>query len=333
MSAGFEREVAAALHRAADELSPPRLDLDRIRRAGRRRRARAVTAAALAAAVVTVGAVTGALHLPSPSPQPPPGPGHRSASPTVSTGQRSPAVTPPEMATAIASVRAFYGRYDAARRHGRGAVDALIRSRVASWYVPILQAPSGTALDPVECGVPAGAGGLAYQPAGVAGGQAVIVVGSRLTGGPQAPHSVVTADRSTGKITGITCAPSSAGNDVTRTGARDETTSLYLTYIPARRQGTSLPDALARLLAGGPDSASPYLQQVQHAVSRRALTYDPLLCTSSALPSVTVGAVTIVASGSAGVVVLTPGHAQPIVAVVVLGAKGWTVADIACHQP
>jgi hypothetical protein len=231
----------------------------------------------------------------------------------------------------MANVRAFYSRYGTARRQSQGAVDALIRTHVASWYQPILKAPSGSSLDPVECSLRGRAGNLNYQPVGLAAGQAVIVVSSRLTGAAQANYSIITAEPGTGKITGITC--SNAGNDVTSTGARNATASLYRTYVPARRQGTSVHAALAQLMTGGPSLASAYLRQAQYAVSRRLVAYDPLLCTSTANPNVSIGSVTIVAGSSAGLLVVTPSHGQSILAVTVLGAKGWTVADVACHRP
>lgn len=339
MSIDFEGKFGAALHQVAEQLPPPRLDLDRIRRGGRRRRARTVSAVALVAAVVVAGAVTGALQLGASSqagsplalPQSHPGNGHLSASARVRASPHPAAAVPPGLATAIADVRAFYSRYATARRHGRAVVDALIRHWTASWYVPIFEASPGTGIDPVECGIRALAHGLAYKPVEVIGGQAVIVVGSRLGAGQLASHAVVTADPRTGKITGITCA--GAGSEVTETGARDAVASLYQTYVPARRQGISVPDAVARLQMGGPDFANPYLGQVRQVASRRLLTYDPLLCRPDGGPSLSEGAATIVAGGSAGVVAVTPRHARPIVAVVVLGAKGWIVAGVACHKP
>ncbi len=246
----------------------------------------------------------------------------------------APSATPPGLAAVLASVRAFYRGYDAARRQGKPAVGALIQSRAASWYVPIIEAPSDQGSYSVpQCGFPAGARTLSYQPVGLVGGQAVVVVGSPVGGGQQPYYSVVTAQPGTGKITGITCALGGSGAAVTRTTARNAAFSLYRTYIPWRRQGISLSKALARLLASGPSSGNPYFQQVQRADSHHALTYDPLLCSPGALTNVSVGAVTLVAGGSAGLIVVTPSHGQPIVAVVVLLAKGTTVAGVACHQP
>jgi hypothetical protein len=48
VNTGIEREASAALHRAVDKLDPPRLDLDAIRRSGRRRQARVVAGATIA---------------------------------------------------------------------------------------------------------------------------------------------------------------------------------------------------------------------------------------------------------------------------------------------
>jgi hypothetical protein len=79
-----------------------------------------------------------------------------------------------------------------------------------------------------------------------------------------------------------------------------------------------------------------YLQQAEYALSRRLVGYDPLLCTPAGVPrvaSVAMGSVTIVADSTAGLIVATPARGQPVLAVVVLGAKGWTVADVACRQP
>ena len=331
MSIDFERKVGAALHAAADRLDPPPIHLDRIRRSGRRRRVRTVTAAALGTVIVAVGITAGGVKLfdQTRSARVPPSPGVGASRPSVTTrptGTRS-----SEVARAMANVRAFYTGYETARGQGQGAVDALIRAHVAGWYQPILEAPTGISLDPVGCGLPGGAGNLHYQPVGLTGSQAVIAAGTRLTGVPQADYSIVTAEPRTGKITGITC--TIGGNDVTRTGARNATTSLYQTYIPARGRGTSIHGALARLLAGGPSLASPYLRQAEYAVSRRLVSYDPLLCASTAIPNVSVGSARVVAGGSAVMVVVIPSHGQPILAVIVLGAKGLTLADVACHQP
>jgi hypothetical protein len=333
MSIDFEREVGTALHATADRLDPPPLHLDRIRRAGRRRRARAATTAVLGTAIVAAGIAAGGVKLFDQARS-----AHVPQSSRVGASRPLPTTRPAgtrfaEVATAMANVQVFYTRYETARRQGPGAVDALIRAHVVSWYRPILEAPPGWSVDPVECGVRGGASNLDYQPVGVAGGQAVIVVGSRLAGAARASYGIVTAEPSTGKITGITCSTSIAGNDVTRTDARNATTSLYRTYVPARRQGASVHDALARLVAGGSSLASPYLWQAEYAVSHRLVAYDPLLCASTIIPSMSVGPATIVASGSAGMVVVTPGHGQSILAVTVLGAKGLTVADVACRQP
>jgi photosystem II stability/assembly factor-like uncharacterized protein len=58
VSTGIEQEARAALHRAVHQLGPPPLDLDAIRRVGRRRKARVAAAAAIAVIVVAAGAVT-----------------------------------------------------------------------------------------------------------------------------------------------------------------------------------------------------------------------------------------------------------------------------------
>ena len=333
MSSDFEREVGAALHATADRLDPPPLHLDRIRRSGQRRRARSVSAVAFGMVIVAAGITAGGVTLfaRAGTAQVPATPGLGGSRPPSAT--RPAGTGPSELAPAMANVRAFYGSYGIAQKRGPGAVKVLIRTRVASWYRPILEAPSGISLDPVECDLPGGARKFRYQPVGLAGGQAVVLVSSPLTGAAQTAYSVVTAEPITGKITGITCAIAAAGNDVTSTGARNATTSLYRTYVPARRRGTSVKDELTQLLAGGSSLASPYLHQAQYAVSQQLVSYDPLLCATTAIPNVSVGPVTIVASGSAGLVVVTPSHGQSILAVIVLGAKGWTEADVACRRP
>ena len=327
MNTGIEREASAALHRAVEKLAPPRLDVDAIRRAGRRRKARvAAAAAATVIVVVTAGVTTGRLLAgTAPGPVTSGGPTTPSASPSRPQPTASIAPGP---AAAIASVRAFYTGYGAALTQGRGAIDVLIRAHMASWYVPILEVPPVAAASTLDCGVGAAARNLRYQQAGVVGGQDIVV--ARWSTSTQVLYIVVTAQPGTGKITGITC--SSAGNDVTSMGARDAAASIFPPYLQARRKGTSAHDALAALMLGGPNSDSPYLPQLQEAVSRR-LSYDPVLCSSAGVPSVTVGPATVVAGGSASLVVVTPGHSQPMVAVIVLGAKGWTVFDIACQRP
>jgi hypothetical protein len=206
-------------------------------------------------------------------------------------------------------------------------MDALIRARMAAWYAPILEVPPVAGADALDCGAGGAVRDLRYQQAGVVGGQDVVV--ARWSTSAQVRYIVVTAQPGTGKITGITC--SDAGNDVTSAGAR-QAAAVLLSYAQARRNGTSALDALAALMLGGPSTGSPYLGQLQEAVSRR-LGYDPVLCSSAGVPSVTVGPATLVGQGSAGLVVVTSGHSRAMLAVIVLGAKGWTVADIACQRP
>jgi hypothetical protein len=334
MSTDLERETAAALHRVAEQLPPLRLDLGEIRRGGRRRRIAAFTAAALATAVLTGGAIVGVQHLPS-------APSRIAGRPAASASPPAPATSPPRPtasphpsatgpavpAAAMADVRAFYSRYAAAAKQGQAAADALISSYAAGWYAPILEAPAqGYAPD---CFAYAAHSGLDYAPAGLVGGQAIIVVSSSDASG-QALYAVVTADPGTGKITGIAC--TIGGQPVTATGARDSASGLYQVYLNLRRQGASAQDAVTHIASLG-NLDGPYLLELQRAAAWPELTYDPLLCTSAGLPNVSVTATTVVAGGSAGVVELTPSVGQPIVAVVVLGAQGWAVAGVACHQP
>jgi hypothetical protein len=342
MSTNFERDVSA--RRAADQLPVPRLDLDAIRRVGRRRRVTSFTVAALAAAVLAGGTAAGVLHLPtalsrvpghpgaSASPHPSPAdPNPSPASPRTPTASPRPSATSRAVpAGAMADVRAFYSGYPAAARQGQATVDALIRSYAVGWYAPILEAPDqqGYALGCLASAAPSG---LDYASAGLAGGQAIIAVSSSDASG-QVLYAVVTADPGTGKITGIACAD--GGQPVTAAGARDWASALYHKYLALRRQGASAQDAVTDIVSVGADPVSgPYLVQLQSAAVWPDLTYDPLLCTSAGLPNVSVTAATVVADGSAGVVVLTPSVGHPIVAVVVLGAQGWAVAAVACHQP
>jgi len=199
---------------------------------------------------------------------------------------------------------------------------------VASWYVPILEVPAIAGASQPDCGAGAAARDLRYQQAGAAGGQDIVV--ARWSTSAQVLYIVVTAQPGTGKITGITCP--GAGNDVTSAGATDAAASMFRPYVQARRNGTSAYGALATLMLGGPSTGSPYLRQLQEAVSRQP-SYDPVLCAPAGVPSATVGPATVVGGGSAALVVVTPRHSRPIVAVIVLGAKGWTVADIACQRP
>jgi hypothetical protein len=212
---GIEREASAALHRAVEKLDPPRLDLDAIRRVGRRRQARVVAGAAIAVIVVAVGVVTGGLLLGvAPGAVTSRGP----ATPAASQGLPRPTASSTQGPTAaIANVRAFYTEYSAALAQGQGAVDALIRAHMAAWYTPILEVPAIAGADTLDCGAGGAARDLRYQQAGVVGGQDVVVAQWSTTSA-QVQHIVVTAEPGTGKITGITC--SGAGNGVTSAGAR-----------------------------------------------------------------------------------------------------------------
>ena len=351
MSTDFERDVSAAFHHAADQLLAPWLDLDTIRRAGRRRRMTSLSAAALAAAVLaggTAAAASGVLHLPGAPFRAAGHPGASASPPTSATSSPTPTASPPTPATsppmptanphppttspavpaaAMADVRAFYSAYPAAARQGQAAVDALISSYAAGWYAPILQGSAQPGNTP-DCGFAAHSG-LDYAPAGLTGGQAIIAVSQPTASGVD-QYAVVTANPGTGKITGIACTP--GGQLVTVAGARDWASALYQKYLALRRQGASAQDAVADIASLG-NLGGPYLAQLLSAAAWPDLTYDPLLCTPAGLPDVSVTAATVVADGSAGVVVLTPSVGQPIVAVVVLGAQGWAVASVACHQP
>ncbi len=230
-------------------------------------------------------------------------------------------------AAAIANVEAFFRAYPQAAAHGKAAVDALIRARVATWYVPILEASPDSA-GPPGCGVPWTAAPQ-YQQAGVIAGQAVVV--ARWRTAQQALYIIAASQPRTGKITGLTCAI--GGSDVTRAGARDAAASLYEAYVAGRRQGISMPDELKARLSGGPETGSAYLQQALTASGRRPLGYDPLLCSRTGVRDVSVRSADVVAGGSAGLVTMDSGSGRPILAVIVLAAQGWAVADIACQQP
>jgi hypothetical protein len=231
--------------------------------------------------------------------------------------------------TEITNIRAFYRGYSAALRHGRGALDALYRAHMASWYVPILEAPAVPGGNTVTCGAPKPARDLRYQQGAGAGGQAVVV--ARWSTSAQVTYIMIMAQPRTGKITGISCAGS--GSDVTTAGARDAVTSVFPRYARARRNGTSVHDALAELISsGGPNWESPYLRQLQGAISR-GLSYDPVLCSRGRVHGVTVGSATLAGHGSAGLVVVTPRGSRPVLAVITLGAKGLAVAGIACQRP
>jgi hypothetical protein len=338
MSTDFERAVSAAFHRAADQLPAPRLDLDAIRHAGRRRRVTSFTVAALAAAVLAGGAATAVLHLPGAPPRAAGHPGasaspHPSAtSPPAPTASPRPSATSPAVpAAATADVRAFYSGYPAAARQGQAAVDAFIGRYMASWYAPIAAGALAQRGAPGDCFASGAHGGLDYAPAGLIGGQAIIAVSS--SDSEQASYAIVTADQTTGKITGIACAIGGQP-PINAAYARTYASSLFTSWLTLRRQGDSPQEAAARMVDyyGGAESASPYLHELGPALWPE-LTYDPLLCTSVGLPNVSVTAATVVADGAAGVVELTPAHGQPIVAVWVLSAKGFAVASVACHQP
>lgn len=339
MSTDFERDVAAALHRAADQLSWPGLDVNLIRRGGRRRRIVASTAAPLATAVLAAAVVLGVLQLPALLKPSIPHTGGAVRVPTAARSTPLPSATrssPPAQTggPAVANIRAFYGGYLAAQRRGPAALDAFIRAHAVSWYAPILEtAPQSDS--PPDCAADGAI--LDYGTVGQVGGQAIIVVSSADLSG-QLSYSVVTADPGTGMITGVACAIIDSG--VTAAAAGNATSALYSAWLTLRRQGESPQRAVAHILGsgldtgyGGPERGSPYLEELQATASRQQLTYDPLLCTPAGLPDVSVTAATLVADDSAGLVVLKPGTGQPIVAVVVLGAQGLTVADVACHQP
>jgi hypothetical protein len=240
----------------------------------------------------------------------------------------SPAAVPSTApATVVAYVQGFYRGYVAARKVGQRAAEAVVRSHVAAWYFPILEAPYMAGVDPVGCGLRGPVADWSFRQAGVLGGQAVIVIGSQPPGAPQEPWIVATTVPGTGKITGITCGI--GGDDVTSVGARDAVTSWYPYYIAARRDGVSAQDVIARLTQGGPAAGSWYLQQVRHAIARQQLGYDPVTCAAAGIPDVSPGTTRVVAGRSVGIVVVWAHRTQCLVTVV-LGAKGWTVGDVAC---
>jgi hypothetical protein len=251
-----------------------------------------------------------------------------STGPAVSSVASPAAVTGTGPATVVAYVQGFYRSYVAARKLGQRAAGAVVRSHVAAWYFPILEAPFTAGVDPVECGLAGPVADWSFRQAGVLGGQAVIVIGSRPPGAPQELWMVATTVPGTGKITGITC---STGEEVTSTGAKDAVTSWYSPYITARRGGISPQDAIARLTQGGPAAGYPYLQQVRYAIARQHLGYDPVTCAASGVPDVSAGTTRVVAGSSVGVVVVSA-HRTQFLVTVVLGAKGWTVGDIACFR-
>jgi hypothetical protein len=234
--------------------------------------------------------------------------------------------------TVVAYVQGFYRSYVAARKLGQRAAAAVVRGHVAAWYFPVLEAPTTAGVDPVECGLQGPVADWSFKQAGVHGGQTVIVIGSQPPGAPQELGIVATTMPGTGKITGITC--SIGGDDVTSPGARDAVASLYGSYVSLRRAGVSLPDAIARLTQGGPESADPYLEQARYAIARQHLGYDPVTCAASGVPDVSdvsAGTTTLVAGSTVGVVKASAHRTQWLVTVV-LGAKGWTIGDIACSE-
>jgi hypothetical protein len=247
---------------------------------------------------------------------------------TVSTGPSQPASSAGAGSdAAIANVRAFYAAYGAALSRGPSAFDSLLQAHMADWYVPILEASSVAGALPAGCGDRPNR--LRYEQVGVVGGQQVVV--AQWTTSAQTRYIVSTAEPDNGKITGITCA--ATGSAVTKAGAEDAASSLFLQYVHARHGGASVDNALLALMASGPNTGSPYLQQLRAAISR-GLSYDPILCSPASVPTVTVSRATVLANGTTALVVVVPeGGGQPFVASIVLGAKGWTVADIACQQP
>jgi hypothetical protein len=254
----------------------------------------------------------------------------RAAGPAASSVTSPAAVTRTGPATVVAYVQGFYRSYVAARKVGQRAAEAVVRSYVAAWYFPVLEAPNMAGVDPVECGLRGPVADWSFRQAGVWGGQAVIVIGSRPPGAPQELWIVAATVPGIGKITGITC---STGEDVTSAAARDAVTSWYPYYIAARRDGVSPQDAIARLTQGGPAAGYWYLQQVRYAITRQQLGYDPVTCAAAGVPDVSAGTANVVAGRSAGVVVVFA-HRTQFLVTVVLGAKGWTVGDIACfHRP
>jgi hypothetical protein len=297
---------SAAIQRRQDEQPLPRLE-----EADMKQRL-AITAIALIVSSLLCACATG-----------------RPTSPVASSVVSPAAVTGTGPATVVAYVQGFYRSYVAAGKLGQRAAGAVVGSHVAAWYFPILEAPSTAGVDPVACGLQGPVADWSFKEAGVWGGQAVIVIGSQPRGAPQELWIVATAVPGTGKITGITC---STGENVTVTGARNAVTSLYWGYATARRRERLSPqDAIARLTLGGPEAGYPYLQQIRYAIVRHHLGYDPVTCAATGVPEVSERTTRVVAGGSVGVVVVSA-HRTQFLVTVVLGAKGWTVGDIACFQ-
>jgi hypothetical protein len=343
MSTDFEQDVSAALHRVADEILPPSPDLDAIRRGGRRRRMAAFAATAVAVAVLAAGAAVGVMRVPSAPAQLRAGPAasasqpsptsSRTAAPAPSqTGTPTPASTQAGETPAMANVQAFYSGYQAAAGHDQPEVLKLISIHMASWYTPILaHAQAGY---PPGCFAGAEDEDLAYASAGTVGGQAIIVVSSSDAAG-QVLYAVVSADPGTGKITSVACTISGSAITAADASNIESITSWdYQRYLTLRRQGASPQGAVAQMYSNGGIESGPYLGELQPAAVWQELTYDPLLCISGGgLPDVSATGVTVVAGGSAALVVLTPSVGQSIVAVSALGAQGWAIFGVACHQP
>jgi hypothetical protein len=93
-------------------------------------------------------------------------------------------------AAVVGYVRDFYRSYVAARNLGQRAAAAVVRSHVAAWYFPVLEAPATTGVDPVECGLPGPVADWSFKQAGVLGGQAVTVIGSQPPSGVSLPDAV-----------------------------------------------------------------------------------------------------------------------------------------------
>jgi hypothetical protein len=320
MSVDLEREVRAALHGAADDLRLPPLDLTRIRRAGRRRRAGSTVFATLTV-IIAAGALAGVVRIAAP------GTGTDASARQSGTGAVAAATA------AMANVQAFYSGYQTASKRGQAAVNTLIRARVASWYAPILQAPTQPGTGPVACGHQSSAAALSYQPEGEISGQLVFVVGSWWVGQGVAPaYNVVISDPATAKITGIACARTVG--TISPSGTQHTASTLYNRYLTARRRGVPVHTELKNLLADGPAYGSAYMYQADLAAGEGALTYDPLVCTSSSLSPV--GVIQLdktLAGGTAGLALITPAGSRGFLGVVTWGRTGWTLADVACPRP
>src|SRR5215469_1685569 len=109
----------------------------------------------------------------------------RPASRVASSVMSPAAVTSTGPRTVVGYVQGFYRSYIAARKVGQRAAEAVVRSHVAAWYFPILEAPNMAGADPVECGLPGPVADWSFMQADVLGGQAVIVIGSQPPGASQ----------------------------------------------------------------------------------------------------------------------------------------------------